>query len=34
MKYDKNETEAQPDACPSNKDGLMYPSYCKEGWLE
>ena len=34
LKYDKLKTEAQNDACPSNVDGLMYPSYCNDGWLE
>jgi len=28
LAYDKEKTEGQPDDCPSNKDGWMYPSYC------
>ena len=34
LSYDKIRTEDQSDACPSNKDGLMYPSYCEDGWLQ
>ena len=34
LKYDKIKTEEQDDACPSNADGLMYPSHCEDGWLE
>ena len=34
LNYDKEKTEDQDDACPSNTDGLMYPSYCADGWLE
>ena len=34
LKYDKVRTEDQDDCCPSNTDGLMYPSYCADGWLE
>ena len=32
--YNKSLTEAQNDACPSNEDGWMYPSYCNLGYLE
>ena len=34
LKYDQIRTEDQDDICPSNIDGLMYPSYCNDGWLE
>ena len=33
LKYDNQKTVEQVDACPSNADGLMYPSYCDDGWL-
>ena len=31
--YDKYRTEAQSDACSSNRGAYMYPSNTKQGWL-
>ena len=33
LSYNKKKTEEQTDECPSNEDGLMFPSYCSDGWL-
>ena len=34
LEYDKMRTEGQTDACPSNKDGLMFPGYCSDGLIQ
>ena len=34
LKYDKVRTEQLPDICPAGEDAYMYPSTCKDGWLD